>query len=97
MVSDKDHTGVSAMTGTPQEIQGRLSKSHASHVVAITFDHPGDALTLRNLSKIFPQSLHPCLQFFNCGSGRNRWSNWPVRFYRAYQLRLIYSKKRQCY
>ncbi|OWS74259.1 MULTISPECIES: hypothetical protein [Pantoea] len=51
MVSNKDHTGVSALTGTPQEIQGRLSKSHASHVVAITFDHPGDALTLRNLSE----------------------------------------------
>lgn len=34
----EDHPGVSALTGTPKEVQARLGRSHADHVLVLTFE-----------------------------------------------------------
>lgn len=55
MSIQKEHPGVSTLIGTPQEVRGRLSKSHAEQVLLVSFEHQnhqGTEVLFENLSNM---------------------------------------------
>ena len=55
MSVQKEHPGVSTLIGTPKEVRGRLSKSHAEQVLLVTFEHQsnqGTEILFENLSNM---------------------------------------------
>lgn len=55
MSVQKEHLGVSTLIGTPKEVRGRLSKSHAEQVLVVTFEHQnhhGTEILFENLSNM---------------------------------------------
>ncbi|AIR01463.1 XRE family transcriptional regulator [Pluralibacter gergoviae] len=64
MSVQKAHTGVSTLIGTPKEVRGRLSKSHADQVLVVTLEeqnHPGIQVIFENLSNV-ASSMYGLLQ-----------------------------------
>ncbi len=55
MNTQKEHNGVSTLIGTPKEVRGRLSKSHAEQVLLVSFEHQnhqGTEILFENLSNM---------------------------------------------
>nr|WP_318381478.1 hypothetical protein [uncultured Enterobacter sp.] len=51
----KVQSGVSTLTGTPEEVRNRLGKSHADHVLVVSFEHlspSGSKIFIENLSSV---------------------------------------------
>ncbi|WP_299999642.1 hypothetical protein [uncultured Cedecea sp.] len=51
----KEPTGVSTLIGTPKEVRGRLSRSHAEQVLLVSFEHQnshGTEILFENLSNM---------------------------------------------
>lgn len=64
MSVDKAHPGVSTLIGTPKEVRGRLSKSHADQVLLVTFEQhnaQGTEVLFENLSNM-ASSMYALLQ-----------------------------------
>lgn len=55
MSVQKEHPGVSTLTGTPKEVRLRLGKSHADQVLVVSFEHlscSGSKIFIENLSSV---------------------------------------------
>ena len=55
MSVQKEHPGVSTLIGTPKEVRGRLSKSHAEQVLVVSIEHQnnhGTEILFENLSNM---------------------------------------------
>lgn len=55
MSVQKEHPGVSTLIGTPKEVRGRLSKSHAEQVLVVSFErqnHQETEVLFENLSNM---------------------------------------------
>jgi hypothetical protein len=60
-----DHPGVSTLVGTPKQVQARLGKSHADHVLVVAFDHikPNTFQTLaENLTNVVSSMFEVLLE-----------------------------------